>query len=70
MMGPDSIIMARCHKSGIVSMYEDQVRDLMDPPEGVKPIERKWIYQETDVDDLIHKRLDWSKRSLRQSSKS
>ena len=51
-------------------MYEDQVWDLMDPPEGVKPTERKWIYKETDVDDLIHKRLDLSKRSLRQSSKS
>ena len=32
----------------------------MDPPEGVKPTERKWIYKETDVDDLIHKRLDLS----------
>ena len=51
-------------------MYEDQVWDLMEPPKGVKPIERKWIYKETDMDDLIHKRLDLSKRSLRQSSKS
>ena len=34
----------------------------MDPPEGVKPTERKWIYKETDVDDLIHKRIDLSKR--------
>ena len=57
-------------ESGIVSIYEDQVRDLMDPPEGVKPTERKWIYKETDLDDLIHKRLDLSKRSLRHSSKS
>ena len=69
MMGPDSVKMARCHKSGIVSMYEDQVRDLMDPPEGVKPTKHKLIYKET-VDDLIHKRLDLSKVSLRQSSKS
>ena len=37
-------------------MYEDQVRDLMDPPEGVKPTERKWIYKETDVDVHIHRK--------------
>ena len=41
-------------KSGIVSMYEDQVWDLMDPPKGVKPIERKWNYKVTDMDVHIH----------------
>ena len=50
-------------------MYEDQVWDLTDPPKGVKPIKCKWNYKETDVDDLIHKWFDLSKRSLRQSSK-
>ena len=37
-------------------MYEDQVWDLMDPPKGVKPIERKWHYKETDVDVHIHRK--------------
>ena len=25
-------------------MYSNQVRDLMEPPEGIKPIGCKWIY--------------------------
>ena len=45
-------------------MYEDQVWDLMDPLKGVKPIERKWNYKVTNVDDLIHKRLDLSKNEF------
>ena len=70
MMGPDSVKWLDAIKSGIVSMYENQVWNLVDPPEGVKPTERKWNYKYTDVDVHIHKRLDLSKRSLRQSSKS
>ena len=70
-MGPDSVKWLDAIKSRIVSMYENQVWNLVDPPEGVKPIEHKWIYKETDVDDLIHERLDLSKKVvLRQSSKS
>ena len=60
MMGPDFIKWLDAIKSKIVSMYETQVWNLIDPPEGVKPTERKWIHKETDVDDLIHKRLDLS----------
>ena len=37
-------------------MYEDQVRDLMDPPKGVKPKEHKWNYKVTDVDVHIHRK--------------
>ena len=55
-MGPDSVKWLDAIKSGIVSMYEDQVWDLMDPPKGVKPIERKWNYKETDVDVHIHRK--------------
>jgi len=69
-MGPDSVKWLDAIKSGIVSMYENQVWNLVDPPEGVKPTERKWNYKYTDVDVHIHKRLDLSKMSLRQSSKS
>ena len=43
-------------KSVIVSMYEDQVWDLMDPPKGVKPIKRKWNYKVRDVDVHIHRK--------------
>ena len=37
-------------------MYEDQVWDLMDPPKGVKPIERKWNDKEKDADVHIHRK--------------
>ena len=37
---------------------------MIDPPKGVEPIERKWNYKVTDVDDLIHKRLDLSKNEF------
>ena len=37
-------------------MYEDQVWDLMDPPKGVKPIERKWNYKVIDMDVHIHRK--------------
>ena len=70
MMSPDSVKWLDAIKSEIVSMYENQVWNLIDPPEGVKPTERKWNYKEIYVDDLIHERLDLSKMSLRQSSKS
>ena len=48
-MGPDSVKWLDAIKSGIVSMYEDQVWDLMDPPKGVKPIKCKWNYKVTDM---------------------
>ena len=60
MMGPNSVKWLDAIKSRIVSMYENQVLNLIDPPNG-EPIERKWNYKETYVDDLIHKRLDLSK---------
>ena len=40
------------------SMYENQVWDLVIPPEGVKPIECKWIFKrktDTDGNVTIHK---------------
>ncbi len=45
-------------KSEMESMYENQVWNLVDPPEGVKPIESKWIFKrKTDADGnvTIHK---------------
>jgi hypothetical protein len=64
MMGPDSVKWLDAIKSGIVSMYENQVWNLVDPPEGVKHTERKWNYKVTDVDINIHERLDLSKNEF------
>ena len=32
-------------KSEMVSMYENQVWTLVDPPEGIKPIGCKWVFK-------------------------
>ena len=45
-------------KSEMESMYENQVWNLVDPPEGTKPIECKWIFKrKTDVNGnvTVHK---------------
>jgi hypothetical protein len=42
-MGPDSVKWQHTMKSEIESMYENQVWNLVDPPEGSRPIECKWI---------------------------
>src|SRR3954466_4831312 len=45
-------------KSEMESMYENQVWDLVIPPEGVKPIAYKWIFKRktyTDGNVTIHK---------------
>ena len=38
-------------KSEIESMYENQVWNLVDPPEGMVPIECKWILKKKTNDD-------------------
>ena len=38
-------------KSEIESMYENQVWNLVDPPEGIVPIECKWILKKKTNDD-------------------
>jgi hypothetical protein len=47
MMGPDSIKWLDAIKSMIEFMYENQVWNLVDPPEGMMSIKRRWIYKET-----------------------
>ena len=47
MMGPDSDKWLNAMKSEIESMYENQVLNLVDPPEGSKPTECKWIFKKT-----------------------
>jgi hypothetical protein len=40
---------------------KNQVWNLVDPPKSMMPIERRWIYKETDMDVYIHKRINLSK---------
>ncbi|XP_019231685.1 PREDICTED: uncharacterized protein LOC109212494 [Nicotiana attenuata] len=41
-------------KSEIESMYSNQVRDLIEPPTGVKPIDGRWIYKKKrGVDEKV-----------------
>ena len=54
MMGPDSVKWLSAMKSEIESMYENRVWNLVDPPEGSKPIECKWIFKKkTDADGNV-----------------
>src|SRR3954464_7999686 len=58
MMSPNSTEWLQAMKSKMESMYENQVWDLVIPPEGVKPIEYKWIFKrKTDADGnvTVHK---------------
>jgi hypothetical protein len=58
MMGPNSVKWQKAMKSEIESMYENQVWSLVDPPEGSRPIECKWIHKKkTDADgnDFVYK---------------
>ena len=64
MMGPDSVKWLDAMKSGIVSMYENQVWNLVDPPEGVKPTEHKWNYKYTYVDVHIHRKAQLVKNEF------
>ena len=42
---PDSNDWLEAMKSEMQSMYDNQVWDLVDPPEGVKPIGNKWVFK-------------------------
>jgi hypothetical protein len=58
MMDPDSEKWQSAMRSDIDSMDDNQVWTLVDPPDGVKPIECKWIYKkkrDMDGNDHIHK---------------
>jgi hypothetical protein len=42
-------------RSEIDSMDDNQVWNLVDPPDGVNPIECKWIYKKKrDMDGNVH----------------
>ena len=51
MAAPSSKEWLKAMKSEMESMYENQVWNLVEPPEGVKPIGCKWIFKrKTDAD--------------------
>ena len=55
MVDPDSVKWQEAMESKIESMRENQVWNLIDPPDGVKTIECKWIYKKKkDMDGNVH----------------
>ena len=57
---PDSEKWQDAMKSKIESMKENQVWNLIDPPDGVKTLECKWIYKKkNDMDGNIHIHKAW-----------
>jgi len=55
MVDPDSVKWQEAMESEIESMKENQVWNLIDPPDGVKTIECKWIYKKKkDMDGNVH----------------
>jgi hypothetical protein len=55
MMDPDSEKWQSAMRSEIYSMDDYQVWNMVDPPDGVKPIECKWIYKKKrDMDGNVH----------------
>jgi hypothetical protein len=55
MMDPDSEKWQVAMRSEIDSMGENQVWNLVDPPDGVRPIECKWIYKKKkDMDGNVN----------------
>ena len=49
MVDPDSVKWQEAMESEIESMRENQVWNLVDPPDGVKIIECKWIYKRRKI---------------------
>lgn len=55
MLDPDSDKWLEAMKSEIQSMYDNQVWNLVDPPDGVKTIGCKWVFKKkTDMDGNVH----------------
>jgi hypothetical protein len=55
MMGPDSEKFLEAMESEIESMHDNQVWNLVDPIDGVRPIGCKWVFKKkTDKDGNVH----------------
>jgi hypothetical protein len=54
-MGPDSKKWLGAMKFEIESMHDNQVWNLVDPIDGVRPVECKWIFKKKiDMDGNVH----------------
>ena len=52
---PDSDRWLEAMKSGMQSMYDNQVLTLIDPPNGLNTIRCKWVFKKkTDMDGNVH----------------
>jgi len=55
LMGPESERWLDAMRSEMESMRENQVWNLVDPPDGVRAIECKWIFKKKiDTDGKVH----------------
>ena len=55
MVGPDSEKWLKAMQCEMKSMNDNQVWTLIDPPEGIKTIECKWVFnKKTDMDGNVH----------------
>jgi hypothetical protein len=55
MMGPDSKKWLEAMESEIESMHDHQIWNLIDPINGVRHIDCKWVFnKKTDKDENIH----------------
>jgi hypothetical protein len=55
MKGPDSDKWLKAMESELNSMHDNQVWNLVDPIEGVRPVNCKWIFKKKlDMDGNVH----------------
>jgi hypothetical protein len=68
MMGPDSKKWLGAMESEIESMHDNQVLNLVDPIDGVRPIGCNWVSKKsTDKDQIFTSiRHDWWRKVLRR----
>jgi Reverse transcriptase (RNA-dependent DNA polymerase) len=60
MTRPDSVEWLGAMRSEIQSMYDNQVCNLVDLPEGARPIENKWVFKrKLDVDSNLTTYKAW-----------
>jgi hypothetical protein len=68
MKGPDSDRWLEAMESELNSMHDNQVWNLVDPIEGVRPVDCKWIFKKKlDMDGNVHiYKARWVAKGFRQ----
>jgi DNA-binding MltR family transcriptional regulator len=62
-MGPDSKKWLGAMESKIESMHDNQVWNLVDPIDGVRPISCKWVFKKK-MDMFTSIKHDWWRKAL------